>query len=502
MGLTPFSRLLIGRNFSDPKLHDDIRHLPYDVMEKHGKPCITVPIKGAKTCFYPEEVSSLVVERLKNMAEAYLNSTVRFAVITVPSNFNDAQRQMIKVVGTLAGLEVLRVINEPTSSGIAYGMDVPHKSSLECEEFYFVVYDLGAKESNVALESSDYGVFEILGQARDGTLGGDAFDNPLLNYVMDRFRKENTVDLAKDFATMRILKSEVEKAEKALRNKSSTTVNIPACGKSKRFSMTITHSELQELNKQLSERALTLVKKVLEEAKIQNKDINAVIFTGNPGQLAKIQPFLEAYLDSKKTFSLESISPDQAVVRGAAIHANIFSSNYYDDDCCCSNFEVAHLSLGIETNEGTFSKLILRNTLLPTRKTSLFSTLRNDQEKVVINILEGERKIASKTRLLGSLELTELAPQLDGPVEIEVVFELDWNRVLSVVIIEKGTGKNASLVLSSSISHYSEEIDKIVLDAETHYEEDQQCPLQHLVTVTSRAEEQEFGLMVKRGNEV
>ncbi|KAI9735404.1 MAG: ATPase with role in protein import into the ER [Claussenomyces sp. TS43310] len=465
-------RCLIGRKFSDPELQDDIRNLPYDVVEKDGMPVIRVQIKGADQYFAPEEISAKVLQNLKNMAETHLNRTVKNAIITVPAHFNDTQRQTTKDAAERAGLSILRFINEATAAGIAYGIDIPRRErgSEECEECLFVIYNLGAKESDLALDLVDRGVFEILALAGDRNLGGDDFENVLLNHAVAQVNKESNIDFTQDVIAMKGLRSEVMKAQQELSTESTATIQIPARHSFNRFSMTITKTQLQELNRQLSDRVLNLVQQLLDTAKTEKREINGIIFTGNPVHIAKIKPILEAYLDGKKTLSSDHIRADQAVVYGAALQGLVTSSD--DGEGGCYIGELTRLSLGIEASGGNFTKLISRNTVIPTCKTRDLSTATDNQEKVVIKVLEGERVMASKNRLLGILELTGLSLKPRGIPEIEVVFELNPDEILTVVAREKGGGKEATLVITDVDRSKWEEVETIVMEAESHDEED------------------------------
>jgi heat shock protein 5 len=421
-------RLLLGRKFSDPELQDVVRALPYDVVEKDGRPSIKVRTKGTDKYFSPEEISAKVLEKLKDMAEEHLNRTVNYTIITVPAYFNDAQRQATKDAALIAGLNVLRIVNEPTAAAIAYGVDTKYH-----EEVNFLVYNLGAKESHLTLESVDKGVYEILAQVVDINLGGENFENAQ------------------------------------------------------------THT--QQLNTQLSDRVVDLIKQLLKDARIEAKDVSGIIFTGNTSHIAKVQPLVEAYLDGKTSLSREDVSPDQAVVRGAAIQGHVLSS--YDEGCTLIA-EVSPLSLGIETNGGVFAKLIPRNTLIPTRKARSFLTATDNQETVMIKVLEGERAIANKNRLLGTLELTELPIKHKGGVEIEVTFEINADQILTVSAMEKETGNKAELVTSNNWYRYTmEELDGIIMNAQSGYEEDESFLKEYSILVQEGQGEDIFGVIAK-----
>jgi len=451
--LIPLFRRLIGREFPDPELQNDIKDLTYDVVEDNGRPSIKIRINGTDRYFTPEEISSKILENLKNMTETQLNRRVTCVVITVPSYFNDAQRYATKDAAMMAGLTVLRVVNEAAAAGIAYGIDLPrhNKTPDECDECIFIIYNLGAKESDLALESIAQGIFEILALAGDRNLGGDDFENSLLSYATTRFNKKNSIDITKNPEVMNIFKSEVDRAVQVLSTELSAQIEIPSSRGYNRFSMTITQTQLQKLNKKLSDRSLNLLKQLLKNAKMERREVNGIIFTGDPTHIAKIQPFLEAYLDGKKALCSDDVSSDQAIVRGAAIQGDILLSHPFNDLT-----EVTRLSLGIETNGGIFTKLIPGGTLIPTCKTYVISTTTDNQERVLIKVLEGERAIATRNRLLGTVELTGLLRKPKGEPEIEVVFEMDMNEILTVLVRERESGNEEKLIITGNKDRYTQ----------------------------------------------
>lgn len=326
--LTPPLRRLVGRKFSDHTLQNDIKRLPYDVVNKNGKPNVKVQLNGAAKLFTPEEISSKILEELKKIAEAYLGRRVKYAVITVPAYFGDEQRQATKDAALLVGLHVLSVLYEPTAAGIAHGIIdfQKHDTSDECNNCHIVIYDLGARNCDLTLEEVFRGAFfDILSIAGDRHLGGEDFDNALLNYVVDQYNNKNNVNIVNDFRAMKVLKYEVKKVEEALLTNPSARIEIQARHNINDFSETVTQAQFQELNKKLFEKTLNLVEQILEEAKLKKSQVDGIILTGSPAHTAKVQPFLEAYFDGKKIY--KGISPDQAVVRGAAMQAQKLSSD-------------------------------------------------------------------------------------------------------------------------------------------------------------------------------
>ena len=484
---TAFRRLIGRRNFSDPLFLRDIKDLSYDVVEKDGQPSIKVQVKGVDKYFAPEEVSAMVIDKLKNMAQEYLDRKVTHAVVTVPTYFNDTQRQATRDAGDIAGLTILRMVNEPTSAGMA------HRLEVQQEENFNIFYNLGAKESSVALEDLDQGVYEVLAHTNDQSLGGEDFENLLLNHAISQFEIQNLVDITKDSKALKKLKSEIEKAEETLLTGPSATIQMP----SQDFSMFITQTQVQELNKKISERALDLVKKVLQEGKVGKKEVNNIIFTGNPAHVAKIQHSIEAYLDGKKALSTEDVRSDEAIVHGAAIQGSVLSG--FDEHLCTLSFpDLILLSLGIQTSGGIFTRILPRYSIIPTRKIREFTTVTDGQEKVMIKVLEGERAAAGENGVLGTIELTGLPLRPRGVLTFEVMFQLDTYQVLTVVVTEKESGKEAKLLITGVGNWYNwEEVDKIMMDVESHWEADQLLLKRPVIDVLEETEDSKYGLIAK-----
>jgi heat shock protein 5 len=479
---------LIGRrNFSDPLLLHDIKDLSYDVVEKDGRPSIKVQVNGVDKYFAPEEVSAMVIDKLKNMAQEYLTRKVTHAVVTVPTHFNDTQRQATRDAGAIAGLTILRMVNEPTSAGISHGLE------LRQGENFNIFYNLGAKESNVALEDVDQGVYEVLAHTNDQSLGGEDFQNVLLSHAISQYEIQKLVNITKDSKALKKLKSEIEKAEQVLMTEPSATIQMPA----QDFSMFITQTQVQELNKKISERALDLVNKVLQEGKVEKREVNNIIFTGNPAHVAKIQTSIEAYLDGKKALSNDDVRSDETIVHGAAIQGSVLSG--YDEFLSTPSFpDLILLSLGIETSGGIFTKILPRYSIIPTLKIHEFTTITDGQEKVMIKVLEGERAMAGENGVLGTVELTGLPLRPRGVPTIEVMFQLDPYQALTVVVTEKESGKEAKLLITGTGDRYTwEEVDKIMMDMENHWEADQLLLKRPVIDVFDGTEESKYGLIAK-----
>ncbi|EGO02855.1 hypothetical protein SERLA73DRAFT_176280 [Serpula lacrymans var. lacrymans S7.3] len=458
------AKRLIGRKFDDTELKRDVKHWPFRVVDNGGKPAVSVDYKGETREFTPEEISAMVLTKMKETAEAYLGQKVTHAVVTVPAYFNDAQRQATKDAGTIAGLQVLRIINEPTAAAIAYGLN---KKGGESQ---IIVYDLGGGTFDVSLLSIDDGVFEVLATAGDTHLGGEDFDNRVIDFFVKLYKKKTGTDVSTNLRAMGKLKREVEKAKRTLSSQQSTRIEIESFEDGNDFSETLTRAKFEELNVDLFRKTMKPVEQVLKDANVKKEDVDEVVLVGGSTRIPKVQQLLKEYFGGKEPS--KGINPDEAVAYGAAVQGGILTGEVGTEDVVL--VDVCPLTLGIETTGGVFTKLIPRNTVIPTRKSQIFSTAADNQPTVLIQVFEGERALTKDNDLLGKFELSNIPPAPRGVPQIEVSFEIDANGIMKVGAADKGTGKSESITITNEKGRLSkEDIERMVREAEEFASEDE-----------------------------
>ncbi len=449
---------LIGRKFSDSEVQTDLDIMPYEIV-KNGD---AVAIKLGDKNYSPEEVSAMILSKLKADAEAFLGEKVTEAVITVPAYFNDAQRQATKDAGKIAGLEVKRIINEPTAAALAYGLESKKEEKI-------AVFDLGGGTFDISVLELGDGVFEVKSTNGDTHLGGEDFDNRIVNHFLDVFKNEQGIDLKSDKAAMQRLKDEAEKAKKELSTTNETEINLPfltadADGP-KHFEYKLTRSKLEELVSDLINRLAEPVEKALKDAGLTAKQIDEVVLVGGMTRMPAVVEKVKAIFGKEP---LKGVNPDEVVAVGAAIQGGVLAGDVKD----VLLLDVTPLSLGIETMGGVATKLIERNTTVPTSKSETFSTAADSQPQVEIHVTQGERELARDNKSLGRFTLDGIAPAPRGVPQIEVTFNIDANGILHVTAKDKGTGKEQSITISNSGNLSKEDIEKAQKEAEMHADED------------------------------
>nr|WKJ30262.1 Hsp-5 [Glaciozyma antarctica PI12] len=457
---------LIGRRFDDKDLQKDLKHYPFKVKPTaSGQPVVEVEVGDVRRTFTPEEISAMVLGKMKETAETYLGKKVTHAVVTVPAYFNDAQRQATKDAGTIAGLNVLRVVNEPTAAAIAYGLD---KTGGERN---IIVYDLGGGTFDVSLLSIDDGVFEVLATAGDTHLGGEDFDNRVIDHFVKVWKRKNDgQDITTNLRTMGKLKREVEKAKRTLSSQMSVKIEVESFFDGQDLSETLTRAKFEELNLDLFRKTMKPVEQVLKDANFKKEQVDDIVLVGGSTRIPKVQELLKEYFNGKEP--TKGINPDEAVAYGAAVQGGILSGEEGLGDVVL--IDVCPLTLGIETTGGVFTKLIARNTVIPTKKSQIFSTAADNQPTVLIQVFEGERAMTRDNNHLGKFELTGIPPAPRGVPQIEVTFEIDASGIMKVSAADKGTGKSSSVTIENERGRLSqEEIDRMVADSEKFAEEDE-----------------------------
>ena len=461
------AKRLIGQKFNDPQVQRDMKHLSYTVIDQGNKPFIEVEYKNERKVFSPEEISSMILVKMKEIAESFLGETVTDAVVTVPAYFNDSQRQATKDAGVIAGLNILRIINEPTAAAIAYGLDKINKDG----EKHILIFDCGGGTFDVSILSIDDSIFEVRATAGDTHLGGEDFDTLMVEFFAEEFKKKTKMDLSKNMRALRRLRTACETAKRTLSSSTVANIELDSLHEGMDFNTSMTRAKFENLCDSLFRKTMKPVEQVLKDAKISKEKIDEIVLVGGSTRIPKIQQLLSEFFNGKELN--KSINPDECVAYGAAVQGAILSGCRDAKISDLLLLDVCPLSLGLETAGGVMTSLIARNTTIPAKKSQIFSTYADNQPGVLIQVFEGERILTKDNTLLGKFQLEGIPPMQRGQPQIEVIFDLDANGILNVSALEKSTGKTDKITITNDKGRLSkEDIERMVEEAEKYKQED------------------------------